>query len=429
MKFLVYKRFFIENPRPCRVMFSGQTFHHRGKIHMETTMIVLNSSMILVGQLGVTLDPRNLWTLCAMIALLLKGTPLHVYDLARALPSPGQLASRVPKLRRWISHPTICPAMFVEGWIALLAPVLSQMPHITLILDRTDWTKRGVHLNILFCSLAFFGRSFPVYWTLLPHGGCSTLAQQQAVLEPVLAAILAHPRLACLPRKACADREFGSPLLADWLTEHWQCPSALRIKRSVLVSRTDIPSTPVRAFFAHMERGQYYFFEHVMLTDTYRYDANLLLYWREDCDEPLAVMTTLSEAETASDTYRERPFIETLHRDIKSGGYDIEGSRVTDTTRVTNLLIPAAFAYMLTLLQGRLEELRDPCPPLKGREFSLFSQGQHRFTDLIGRHPVPTVYHFVLQFIHFLVALLQQPPAEDCLRSFTLFAQQQLLLL
>jgi len=285
---------------------------------MEATLIVLKSTMILIRQLGLRLHPANLWTLCAMIALLLTGTPLHLYRLARALPGHGKVESRAQKLRRWINHPKISPALFVESWIALLAPFLEQMGHITLIIDRTDWTKRGVHLNIFFCSLAFFGRSFPVYWILLPHAGCSTLADQQALLDPVLGAIVAHPRLAALPRCASADREFGSPLLADWLREQWQCAFDLRVKRSILVSREDIPSTPLRTFFAHMKRGQYYFFRDVMLTDCHRYRANLLLYWREDCDEPLAVMTDLAEAHAASDTYRERPFIETLHRDIKS---------------------------------------------------------------------------------------------------------------
>ncbi len=237
---------------------------------MEATLIILKSTMILIQQLGVHLHPANLWTLCAMIALLLTGTPLHLYRLARALPGHGNVESRAQKLRRWISHPTISPTQFVETWIALLAPFLEQVGHITLIIDRTDWTKRGVHLNIFFCSLAFFGRSFPVHWILLPHAGCSTLADQQALLDPVLAAIVAHPRLAALPRRTSADREFGSPLLADWLREQWQCAFDLRVKRSILVSREDIPSTPLRIFFAHMKRGQYYFFQDVMLTDCHR---------------------------------------------------------------------------------------------------------------------------------------------------------------
>jgi len=107
----------------------------------------------------------------------------------------------------------------------------------------------------------------------------------------------------------------------------------------------------------------------------------------------------------------------------------VEGSRVTDLPRVSNLLIPAAFAYILTLIQGRLEELRDPCPPLTARHLSLFSQGRNRFADLISRHPFPTVYKFVLRFVHFLLEIIQQPPTEDCTQSFTLFAQQQLLVL
>ena len=141
------------------------------------------------------------------------------------------------------------------------------------------------------------------------------------------------------------------------------------------------------------------------------------------------MMTDLAEAEVVPETYRERPFIETLHRDIKSGGYDRERSRVTDRPRVSNLLIPAAFAYILALIQGRLEELRDPCPPLTSRRLSLFSQGQNRFTDLIDRHAFPVVSQFMRQFVQFLLTMFQRPPTEDIEQSFTLFAQKQLLLL
>lgn len=397
--------------------------------HMETTIILINTMLMLLWQLGVSLDPRNLWTLSAMIALLVKGSHLHLYELARALPGDSAVESRAQKLRRWVSHPQISPGMFVPIWIRLLAPALAQMNHITLIIDRTNWTRRGCHLNILFCSLAFFGRSFPVNWTLLPTAGCSDLIAQQTVLQPVLEAIQAHPRLASLPRRAVADREFGSPLLADWLQDVWQCQSALRLKCSVLVARTDIPAIPLRTFFAHLEPGQYYFFPDVTITDCHQYQSRLFIYWREDCDEPLALMTDLDRASVTADTYRERPFIETLHRDIKSGGYDIEGGRLTDRDRLTNLLIPAAFAYIITLIQGRLEELRDPLPPLQRRRFSLFSHGKQRFADQIERQLFPKVYRFFLKFVQFLICMFHCPPTENFLHTFTLFAQQQLLLL
>lgn len=120
-------------------------------------------------------------------------------------------------------------------------------------------------------------------------------------------------------------------------------------------------------------------------------------------------MTDQHEADAISGTYRGCTFIDPL------------------LSRLSNLLIPAAFAYILTLIQGRLEELRDPCPPLAARHLSLFSQGRNRFTDLIARHPVPAVFQCVLRFVHFLLALLQRPQTEDGTRSSSRFTQQQLL--
>lgn len=396
---------------------------------MESTIIMIAHLMGLLLQFGVSLDPRNLWTLSALIALLLKGTRLHLYELARALPGKGTEESRAQKLRRWLSNPHITPALFVPLWIRLVAPFVAQTGKVTLIFDRTDWKKRGVHLNILLCSIGFFGRSFPVNWTLLPKGGCSCLKEQQDVLRPVLEAVQAHPQLAELPRTAIADREFGSPLLAEWLRHEWSCHYGLRVKQSVIIRRPDIPPIPVRKIFAHCEQGQYYFFKDVEITDTHRWRANLFVYWRADCDEPIALMTDLAEADLTHTTYRERTFIETLHRDFKSGGYDIEGSRVTDLKRVTNLLIPAAFAYTMTLIQGRLEELRDPLPPLQPRRLSLFSKGRNRFTDLLERRPFPVLHRFLRQLVQFLGTLIQRHPTEDLLQTFTLFAQKQLLLL
>jgi hypothetical protein len=396
---------------------------------METTMILINTILILLWQLRVSLDPRNLWTLSAMMALLLKGKRLHLYELARALPGNSAVESRAQKLRRWVSNPRISPGLFVPIWIRLLAPLLSQRETITLIIDRTDWITCGEHLNLLFCSLAFFGRSFPVNWLLLPTAGCSDLTAQQTVLQPVLEALQAHPRLASLPRRAVADREFGSPLLAEWLRRVWHCHYALRLKCSVIVARTDIPPIPLRTMFAPLEPGQYYFFPDITITDCHQYHSRLFIYWRADCDEPLALMTDLERASVAADTYRERPFIETLHRDVKSGGYDIEGSRLIDRDRLRNLLIPAAFAYIITVIQGRLEELRDPLPPLQSRRFSLFSQGKQRFADLIERQFFPKVSHFFRQFVQFLLRMVHCPPTENVLQAFTLFAQQQLLLL
>lgn len=395
---------------------------------METTITLIANLVVLFKQLQIVMEARNLWTLAAMTALLLKGKRAHLYELAKALPCKGKLESRVQKLRRWVSNPTITPEQSIDARLTLLAPILVQRSKLILIIDRTEWTRLGVHINLFLCSIAFNSRSFPIFWILLSKRGCSALDDQKALLTPVLTALATHSTLARIPTTVVADREFCSPKLAKWLKGfgiHW----AIRVKKSYRVSRSDIPSIPVSMFFVHCQPGTYYFFPNLLLTAEHRFRVHLFLYWRTDCQEPLALITDLDEALAVDAGYHERMFIETLNRDIKSSGYDIERGRMTDAKRLENFLIPIAFAYILSVIQGHVEELKHPLPPLRKRRLSLFTQAKNRFNDLFDRTSLTTTMAFFQQFFHFLTTLLLQKIPEEATMLFQRFAQQQRILL
>ena len=146
---------------------------------METTITLIVELTILFKQLHLVMDARNLWTMAAMTALLFKGLPAHVSALGKALPCKGKRDSRVQKLRRWMSNPQISSQDFMAARLRLLAPLLTQRPELTLIIDRTEWTRRGVHVNLFLCSIAFHGRSFPLHWMFLPTRGCSSWGSSQ----------------------------------------------------------------------------------------------------------------------------------------------------------------------------------------------------------------------------------------------------------
>ncbi len=410
---------------------------------METTITLISNFIILFKQLAIVMDARNLWTLAAMTALLMKGKRARLYELARALPCGGKLESRVQKLRRWVSNSAITPLDMLPAFLDLLAPVLSQLSEIVLIIDRTSWTRLGIHINLFLCSIAFNGRSFPVFWLLLPTRGCSTLAEQQALLTPVLTALAAHPLLSALPITVLADREFCSPLLGQWLKKqgiHW----AIRVKKSFYVSRSDFPAILISRFLERCQRGTYYFYSNVLLTDEHRILMNLLICWHPECDEPIAIVTDLNEAVVVTARYQQRPWIETLNRDLKSSGFDIEKGKITDSTRLKNLLIPIAFAYILLVIQGYTEELDTPPPQLtKGqtdkvfppppptptRTHSLFTQARNRITDLLERTPLPIVCQFFDQFFDFLKTLLRRQNEDTPRKLFSSYVRQKHLLL
>jgi hypothetical protein len=395
---------------------------------METTMTLITSLLNLFSQVKLVLDHRNLWTLAAMVALLLKGKRAHLYELGNALPCPGKANSRVHKVRRWLSNPHISPEQFLPVFLRMLAPFLAQSPWLTLIIDRTEWQRRGEYLNVFVCSVVDHSRSFPLYWTLLPTRGCSSLADQQALLAPVLTAIAAHPGLTALPKKVLADREFCAPQFATWLTS-LDIRFCLRVKKSYRVARSDIPSTPISLFFAHCQQGTLYFFDQVTFTTSSPIQAHLFLYWREACAEPLALMTDLTDAAVLPDIYLERMFIETLNRDLKSGGYDVEHGKLTDPKRLTNLLLPMAFAYLLTVLQGHLDDIHHPTPPLKQRRLSLFTQARKTFHDLFDRQPFEIVKTFFQQFFAFLLSVISPPSLTNWTTRLLNFSHQQHVLL
>ncbi|MCP4401100.1 MAG: IS4 family transposase [bacterium] len=410
---------------------------------METTITLIINLIILLKNLPIVLDARNLWTLAAMIALLMKGKHARLYELARALPCDGKLESRVQKLRRWVSNSAITPIDMLPAFLELLAPVLSQRPEIVLIIDRTSWKRLGRHINLFLCSIAFNGRSFPVFWLLLPTRGCSTLAEQHALLTPVLTALAAHPLLSTLPITVLADREFCSPLLPQWLKKqgiHW----AIRVKKSLYVSRSDFPALLISRFLERCQRGEYYLYPNVLLTDEHRIPMNLLICWHPDCDGPIAIITDLNDAVTVTARYQQRPWIETLNRDVKSSGFDLEKGKMTDSTRLKNLLIPIAFAYILLVIQGYTEELETPPPQLtKGRTdglfppppptpprtHSLFTQARNRITDLLERTSLSIVCQFFDQFFDFLNTLLSRQNEDTPQKLFSNYATQKRLLL
>lgn len=395
---------------------------------METTITLIADFILLFKQLHLVMEARNLWTMAAMTALLLKGKPAHLYALGKALPCKGKLESRVQKLRRWVSNPTITSEHSIPARLHLLAPLLAQLPECILIIDRTEWTRLGVHVNLFLCSIAFHGRSFPIYWTLLPKRGCSSLKDQKALLTPVLTAVAAHPLLAPMQTTIVADREFCAPTLARWLKNrgfHF----CLRVKKSYRVSRSDMPSIPIRACFPHCQPDTYYFFPDVLLTEEHLFCCNLFVYWREDCQEPLALITDREEATVAADSYHDRMFIETLNRDLKSSGYDIERGKITDPKRLENFLIPISFAYILAVIQGHVEELKQPVTPLKKRTLSLFTKARNRIIDLLERTPLSVVLQFFQQFFQFLFILLLQKSADMVTNVFRSYTKQQSLLL
>ncbi len=94
---------------------------------------------------------------------------------------------------------------------------------LVLILDRTQWQNT----NILMISLAWKKRALPINWKILTHKGASNLAEQKAVIRPVIRLLKGQKII------LTADREFHSIFLCHWLKKYQKqdVPACIETKK------------------------------------------------------------------------------------------------------------------------------------------------------------------------------------------------------
>jgi len=304
-------------------------------------------------EIGLVLSKPLTGMLSTLIVCLLRNNKAHLSVLARALPmDESNEMAHMQRVRRFLSNENISPSIVLLPLIHLLKPILSTLPEIVLTMDRTDWEKRQKNVNILSVAIAYKGRAVPLFWIVLDRKGSSSFEHWKQVLEPVIEGLKQMEWLSNIPIHVVADREFASPKLVKWLKETYNVDSTVRIKRSMYLSEDGKPERKIAVLLKDMKKGTRSVMQNQKVTRDCDFLMNVLLKWGEGFDEPLIVATTLPNPEQADIIYAKRAWIEPMHKDWKSNAFDLEKTRVTDPKRIETLLIPVAFAYLLSVLEG-----------------------------------------------------------------------------
>ncbi len=304
-------------------------------------------------EIGLVLSKPIMGMLSNLIVCLLRNNKAHLSALARALPmDESNEMAHMQRVRRFLSNENISPPVVLLPLIRLLRPILTTLPEIVLTMDRTQWTKRQKNINILSVAVAYKGRAVPLFWIVLDRKGASSFEHWKQVLAPVIEGLKQMDWLSNIPIHVVGDREFASPRLAKWLKETYNVDSTVRIKRSMYLSEDGKPERKIAVLLKDIKKGTHSVMHNQKVTRDCDFVMNVLLRWDEGYDEPLIVATTLANPEQADIIYAKRAWIEPMHKDWKTNAFDLQKTRVTDPKRIETLLIPVAFAYLLSVLEG-----------------------------------------------------------------------------
>lgn len=345
------------------------------------------------------LSEQQFLTLEIVLLLIQAHRQVKLSTLASVFPQPIQYQSRKRNLQRFLLLPQLCIKWLwfplVKSWISQAEVgaglnreqrrYLKKRPHQKhgywlIAMDRTQWKGR----NILMVTLVRGTHALPLYWSRLKQPGNSALKLQKRLLKVALSLFEEAPVL------VLGDREFHSPKLAQWLDERGVF-FALRQKKDLhfqVQAGEDYQVLKDQGF----KPGMSQFYRGVKCNKGDGLGPfNIAVYWKRQYrqkgpKEPWYILTNLSNLKQTLALYRCRWGIEQFFKDCKTGGYNLEDTKVNET-RFLALVLLIVIAYSLATMHGqqmkklgidkyagRLKEHNDTVPRQSDFSFGLYGQ-------------------------------------------------------
>ncbi len=250
----------------------------------------------------------------------------------------------------------------------LVIKLLGVKPPFVVSIDRTDWYLGDTPLNILMLSVVWKGVAFPLLWTVLEKKGCSDTAERIALVEKYRHLFGTHSL-----RFVTADREF---IGRDWFRylRREKIAFRLRIKENILVSNAR-GTKKVRAknLFRTHKAGV-----GVLLCGRRQVlgEEVSLMGMRTPEGEYVIVASSDKTQEILAD-YALRWKIETLFGCLKTRGFCLEATHVTQKERLEKLLALLTLAFCWAYIVGEWLAHTDPLKIKKHGRLakSLFRHG------------------------------------------------------
>lgn len=218
-----------------------------------------------------------------------------------------------------------------------------------LVLDRTNWKWGKSPINILMLSIAYSGISIPLFWVVLDLEGNSCTKDRIDILKRVL------DRLGCNKIQALlADREFVGTEWFHFLVAE-KIPFVIRIKQNFALTiegNIKIAAGQLRKWIGR---------KRVINQPANLWGCSLFvsIERRKGAKEQMIVVSNC-EFENPLEMYRRRWEIETLFGCLKTRGFRMEDTHITDPDKIEKLVFVLAIAFCWAYRTGDIRAQENP---------------------------------------------------------------------
>ncbi len=276
-----------------------------------------------------------------MIAIIQQNTS-NLARLANVLDLSAKQESKYRRLKRFLSDAPLDAAIFAKLIIAICKP---QEKYI-LALDRTEWKYGKIWVNILTLSMVVGNTSIPLFWQTLNRKGNSELAEKRAIIDRYLE-VFGVANIEYF----CADREFDGLEFVKYL-EKKRVPFRLRVKVSMPITNKNGVPMKCGKLLRTLKTGENY-----KLQRARKYGGVKVYVEVErggDTKESVIIIASEKSGKVLLE-YKRRWAIETLFQNLKSRGFELEETHLTEAGKIDKLFGVLALAAAWAVKTGELE--------------------------------------------------------------------------
>jgi hypothetical protein len=339
-------------------MSSSQELYNRLNGKLRELMHVRNSKQV----------TNWIW----IVVGILQSGSCNLSKAANFLPMETKAEARVTLMRRWLMNSNVKVWRFYKK---VLDHVFSGWSNVeaTIILDGV--MLFGDRWQVFRVSLLHGGRAVPLAWMVVKGKGLVKVNKLKSMLKKVQRFLKEHVKEVLF----LADAGFRD---CDWaqLCEELGWNYGIRIACNTYITLPNGTSNRLDVLVPEY-RNRY--FQDVLLTLQAKLQTNVSVTWTTDKNgnpEMVPVITKQIACRARLREYGRRMAIEQSFRDDKSGGFDLEHTRLQHAKRIEHLLLAVAIATLwchevgeFVLKQG--DDARCQVDPSHTRTLSLFQLG------------------------------------------------------
>lgn len=320
------------------------------------------------------------------ISALCKVQTVCFEKLACSFDSDAKMDSSLRRIQRFMAE-YVLDTDLVARFVFSLLP---HKPPYRLVLDRTNWKFGSKDINILTLGIVYKGVAFPLLFHVMPKFGNSSTRERIDLINRFIQ-LFGSDSIECL----LADREFVGHRWLEYLNnlciEYY-----IRIRENFWI---EIPGNGhlVKAswLFNHLKVNQCAFYHKIVrVKGQLGYLSASKVLNKQGVPE-LQIIISFNKPGNAQTLYKERWQIESAFKALKTSGFNIEDTHLTDIERIRKLLTLGLIAFAWVYKAGiYLDELYPIKIKNHGRKAkSLFKYGLNYIANLLFSNDIDKFNH------------------------------------